>query len=237
MLHGLVLDFDGVVVDSEPVHLRASQAVLAGRGIELPADDYYGRYVGLDDATMFARIGEDCGCPLEPWLDEILREKSDRVASWTSQGTAFFPGVPEHIRELARTAPIAIASGAVRPEIERALDEARLTDVVRVIVAAGDTPRGKPYADPYRRAVALLGQQKGCLLDPARVVAVEDTLRGLQSAATAGLRTIAVTTTFPAGVMHRADLVVRSLVSITPRMLEDVVQASAVDDAADAAAG
>lgn len=222
-VHGLVLDFDGVVINSEPVHLRASQAVLAREGIELSAHDYYERYVGLDDAAMFSRIGSEHDRRKESWLDRVLTAKAACVESLMADGSPFFPGVIAHIRDVARTVPVAIASGASRRDIERALAQADLTNVVRVIVAAGETTRGKPFPDPYRRAVMLLGELSGRLLDPGRVVAVEDTLQGLRSAAAAGLRTIGVTTTFPSDTMRRADLVVPGLVSVTRRVLDELV--------------
>ena len=84
-----------------------------------------------------------------------------------------------------------------------------------MIVAAGDTARGKPAPDPYTAAVQRLGDAAGVALDPGRVVAVEDTRAGLESARTAGLRTVAVTTTYPAEALAEADLVVPDLGTLT----------------------
>jgi beta-phosphoglucomutase-like phosphatase (HAD superfamily) len=95
------------------------------------------------------------------------------------------------------------------------LERAGLAACFSAIVAAGETARGKPAPDPYARAVDLLGQSTGAVIDPARVVAVEDTTQGLASAREARLRTIAVTTTYPADAMRDADVVVPTLREVT----------------------
>ena len=56
-LRAVVFDFDGVIADSEPLHLRAFQDVLSGPGIVLTADDYYAQYLGYDDVGVFRAIG------------------------------------------------------------------------------------------------------------------------------------------------------------------------------------
>ena len=227
MLQAIVLDFDGVVVNSEPLHLRAFQEMLAIEGQALSAEEYYDVYVGLDDVGMFRAFAERHGLPGDAaWVGQMVTSKAARMQALLADGSPLFAGAADHIRELAAVVPVAIASGALRHEILQVLDGAGLTSAFSVIVAAGETARGKPAPDPYARAVALLAQQRGVAMDPARVVAVEDTIQGLASAREAGLRTIAVTTTYPAEALGEADAIVEALGEVTVGLLERLVAGS-----------
>jgi beta-phosphoglucomutase len=219
MLQGIVLDFDGVVVNSEPLHLRAFQEVLASTGYTLSAQEYYRHYVGLDDAAMFAAFAADRGQLAPGRVDELIQAKTVRMQALLRHGSPIFPGASERIQELSRVAPVAIASGALRHEILLVLDNAGLAGCFSAIVAAGETVRGKPAPDPYARAVEMLARNTGSPIDPARVVAVEDTTQGLTSARAARLRTVAVTTTHPAEVVRDADAVVPTLREVTIELL------------------
>jgi beta-phosphoglucomutase len=224
MLQAIVLDFDGVVVNSEPLHLRAFQDVLAVEGHALSAQEYYDVYVGLDDVGMFRAFAEHRGLSGDaPWVRQMVTSKAVRMQALLAEGSPLFAGAAGRIRELAAVVPVAIASGALRHEILQVLEDAGLTRVFSVIVAAGETAQGKPAPDPYARAVALLGQQTGVAIDPSRVVAVEDTIQGLASAREAGLRTVAVATTYPAEALREADAVVGSLGDVSVGLLERVV--------------
>ena len=224
MLQGIVLDFDGVVVNSEPLHLRAFQEVLAAGGDTLSAQEYYARYVGLDDAAMFTTYARDRGVAVpDGWVRQAIEAKTVRMQALLGNGSPLFPGAAECIRELAGAVPLAIASGALRREIRMVLDEAGLARCFTAIVAAGETARGKPAPDPYERAVELLGRSSGAMLDPRRVVAVEDTTQGLAAARAARLRAVAVTTTYPADVVSGADVVVRTLGDVTLPLLAALV--------------
>jgi beta-phosphoglucomutase len=225
MLQAIVLDFDGVVVNSEPLHLRAFQEVLAVEGQALSAREYYDVYVGLDDVGMFNAFAEHRGLPGDAaWVRQMVTSKAARMQGLLAEGSPLFAGAADRIRELAAAVPIAIASGALRQEILHVLEAAGLTSAFSVIVAAGETPRGKPASDPYARAVELLGRQTARAMNPKHVVAVEDTVQGLVSAREAGLRTVAVTTTYPPEALAEADAVVSSLREVTIELLERVVE-------------
>jgi beta-phosphoglucomutase-like phosphatase (HAD superfamily) len=121
-----------------------------------------------------------------------------------------FPGAGAAIRRGAAFVPLAIASGALGAEIRRVLDREGLTSYFKAIVAAEDTPVGKPAADPYRRALALLSEAVGAPFLPAECVAVEDSSWGLESAKAAGLRTVAVAHTYDRAALE-ADLVISAI--------------------------
>ena len=139
----------------------------------------------------------------------LIAQKSRRFQQIVSSGDVLYPAAAPCVRRLAAAWPLGIASGALRPEIELMLRGAGLLETFRFIVASGETERTKPAPDPYLRAAELHG------VPAAACVAIEDSHWGLQSARAAGMRTIAVTHTYPRDTLLEADAVVDSLDEIT----------------------
>ena len=113
-------------------------------------------------------------------------------------GEILFPGAADFIRQAAAAVPIAIASGALRHEIEEILDATRLRDHFATIVAAGDTPQSKPSPAPYALCVHAAAARERRDGTANRCVAIEDSRWGLESARGAGLRCVGVTNSYPA---------------------------------------
>ncbi len=118
--------------------------------------------------------------------------------------------------------PVAIASGALRHEIEEILEAAQLRALFRTIVASGDTPASKPSPAPYQKAFEQLRAETGVALDPRRSVAIEDSRWGIESARGAGLRCVGVTNSYPAHALPGAELIVGGLGSLTLAALDDL---------------
>jgi beta-phosphoglucomutase len=213
-LRAIVFDFDGVIANSEPLHFRGYRDVLAEEGVALTERDYYTQYLGFDDVGAFDAIGRKHGAA---WGDERIKDlvarKAARLEVLERDLSVLFPGAAEAIRRASAAMPIAVASGARGEEIRRVLSRERLIDCFTAIVAAEDTPISKPAPDPYLRALALLGPACGGRLRAGDCVAIEDSRWGLESARVAGLRTVAVTNTYPADELT-ADLTISSLQAI-----------------------
>jgi beta-phosphoglucomutase-like phosphatase (HAD superfamily) len=224
-LQAIVFDYDGVLADTEPLHLRAFQETLATRGVELTSARYFDDYLGLDDAGVLGAVSAEHGLGwtrLE--IRALTAEKAQRFQDLSSTERVLFAGAADRLRQWGRQVPIAIASGSLRHEIEHVLEVERLRDVVPVIVAAGETPNGKPAPDPYIRALELLGGLPGAVaVEAARCLAVEDSPWGIDSARGAGMRVIAVTTSYPAARLAAADVVVPGLASVDLPLLDAVV--------------
>jgi HAD superfamily hydrolase (TIGR01509 family) len=219
-LQAVVLDFDGVIADTEPLHFEACREVLAPLGITLTWEEYTERYIGLADPEVFLAVAKRHG--LAPDLNltnALLARKTSVLRRVLAHARPLFPGVAELMTRWSAVVPLAIASGALRSEIELILGTAGLAGTFGAIVAAGDVPRSKPAPDPYLQALAWLKPHAGPLL-PAHCVAVEDSRWGIQSARAAGMRTVAVTTSFTAVALADADLVVDALSSLTLEVLD-----------------
>jgi beta-phosphoglucomutase len=215
-LQAIVFDFDGVIADSEPLHLQAFQQVLAEEGVALSAADYYSRYLGYDDAGTFRAVARDRGLAMgDGDVAALVERKSLAMQRLLDGGAVLFPGAREFVLEAAAAVPLAIASGALRHEIDEVIEGAGMAGLFQAIVASGDTPESKPSPAPYRLAFDRLRATTGRDLDPGRCVAIEDSRWGVASAQAAGLRCVGVTHTYEAGELAGAELVVSDLRALT----------------------
>ena len=153
-LEGVVFDFDGVIANSEPLHLRVYQTLLAQEGLPFSASEYYERYLGIDDVGVFEALARDKGLDIAgDRMAGLVARKTEIFLRLVRDGQVLFDGAADCMTTVAAAVPVAIASGALRHEIEQILDGAGLRALVPVIIAAGETPRGKPAPDPYAAAV------------------------------------------------------------------------------------
>jgi beta-phosphoglucomutase len=228
-LHAIVLDFDGVIADSERLHMRAFQAALEGTPVVLTDAAYYAEYLGFDDYGVFRHLFRNHGTALDDQtLERLIADKGHRFEALAAAGEMVFPGAAAFIRSFSDVVPMAIASGAQTHEIDHVLDRAGLRDHFITVVGADQTPASKPAPDPYLEAFARLQRHAGRPLDHRRTVAVEDSRWGLESAAAAGLRTIAVTTSYPADALAaHAELVVAGLHALDLATLERLCETAA----------
>jgi beta-phosphoglucomutase-like phosphatase (HAD superfamily) len=195
-LQAIIFDFDGVIADSERLHLRCYQDILAPEGVTISTDDYLQKYLGYDDVGVFKAVGRDYHIPMDDQrVSELIQRKGERYESLAAAGAMLFPGAADFIRAAAAMVPIAIASGALTREIEEVLDRSGLLPLFPVIVGADQTERSKPHPDPYQAAFDRLRAHSGKDLVAWRSVAIEDSRWGLVSARGADLRCVAVSTT------------------------------------------
>lgn len=226
MLRAILFDFNGVLVDDEPIHLEIFQRVLAEEGISLSADEYYRRYVGLDDRACFAAVLGAAGEPATvPRLMRLIARKASYYQERIRRdGYPFFPGAVDLVTALAaRGRMLGVVSGALREEVEGALRQARILERFKVLITAEDVQESKPSSEGYQRALEGLNSLPPLperLLHPHEVLAVEDSPAGLAAAAELGLATLGIAHTFPASRLHGADAVVGNLRELTPESLE-----------------
>jgi beta-phosphoglucomutase len=215
-LQAIVFDFDGVIADSEPLHLRAFQRTLAEERIDLSPADYFSRYLGYDDVGLLQALVVDRGIAMsDEQMRELVARKGVQLRHMLHDDHVLFPGAAEFIRAAAAEVPIAIASGALKPEILEIIETAGISELFTTIVASGDTPHSKPSPAPYLLAFEQLRASTGRDLDPQRCVAIEDSRWGLESARGAGLRCVGVTNSYPAHQLPGAELVVDGLGTLT----------------------
>ncbi len=222
MIEALIFDCDGVLVDSEPVHLDCFRRVLGERGIELATADYYGKYLGFDDHDCFAAVlADNARPPDEGEIAAMTAEKTELVQRAFATAVRAIPGAVELMRS-GRAAGVAVAvcSGGLGDEIELALRALGARELPDVVVSATDVPRGKPDPAGYLLAMDRLGKKLSRRIDPARTWVVEDAPAGIQAAKAAGCHVLAVTSSYKPADLADADRVVGSLEAVDLKDLE-----------------
>ncbi|MGE5218970.1 MAG: HAD family hydrolase [Chloroflexota bacterium] len=223
MLQAVIFDFNGIIVDDEPIHFKLFQRVLGEEGIGLTEEAYYARYLGFDDRGAFTFGYREHNHPLS---DEKLAELIERKAVYYQEAirnhVAIFPGVKPLVAELALRLPLAVASGALRHEIETILTTAGLIDSFQAIVSAEDVERGKPEPDIFLKALSSLNRHKDKPIFAADCVVIEDSKEGVKGALRAGMKCLAVTNSHGADLLSEADAVVQSLEEVDLPFLQNL---------------
>jgi HAD superfamily hydrolase (TIGR01509 family) len=220
-MRAVLFDFDGVLVDSEPLHFQALRDALLPEAIVIDEEVYAREYLAQDDRgairTALAKNGRACDLARMG----AIQERKARCFETLMPRVSFFPGARELVRALEREVPLAIASGALTSEIEALLAAGGLRDAFSAVVGADQVRQGKPHPEPYLTAMTrLLGRATG--LRPEQCLVVEDSMPGIAAALSAGMKVVAVTNSYPAAKLSAAHRVVDSLAELTPASLREL---------------
>ena len=215
-LTAVIFDFDGVIADTEPLHFTGFRQTLAEIGINLTESDYYANYLGYDDRGCFIAALTTHRRPIDPTsLAQLMQRKAHAYLESVKNHLVIFPGVREFVREAAAAYPLAIASGALQHEIEVILEQAGLRKEFLHITGAEDVTRGKPDPQPFLHALTALNRQRQeQVITAESCLVVEDSLPGIRSAKTAGMKVLAVANTHTLQDLHEAHAVASNLSEI-----------------------
>jgi len=236
MLRAIIFDFDGILVDSEPLIMRITQQMAAREGWQVSAEEYYRDYLALDDRGIVAHLYGTHGRPINTARrDELVEWKAHTYWDAIREGLPPEPGAVEFVRAVSARYPLAIASGSLRPEIEHLLGKLGLREKFPVLISAEDTERGKPDPEIYLKALEGLrrlppepsqtagqvtgpnpGQNRGGLagLAPRECLVIEDAPAGIQAAHAAGMKCLALAHTRPMEALGAADWACRGFAEV-----------------------
>ncbi len=212
-MRAIIFDFDGVIADTEPIHFESLRRTLADIEIILTEKDYYADYLGFDDRGCILEALRVNRRPASPSLVEALMAKKAAAYLTSIQDhLVIFPGVREFVEDAAATCPIAIASGALRAEIELVLQQIGIREVFCHITSAEDVTCGKPNPEPFLKALTGLNRRHSAPpIPPAACLAIEDSRPGIRAAQSAGMKVLAIANTHTAQDLHEADAISYSL--------------------------
>lgn len=219
MLSAVIFDFDGIIVDSEPMHFRAFNEVLKPLDVEISWEDYCETYIGFDDRDAFKKIFQANSkkvCTHD--IKHLIKHKAQVFQTFVHNGEATpLPGAVELIKSIPVRLPVALCSGALKEDLLPIIKKLEIENAFSVIVTAEDTPKSKPDPAPYKLALEKLG-----IDDAATAIAIEDTPAGIMSAKGAGLKVLAVTNSYDRDYLLEADAITDSLKNVTRLTLEDL---------------
>ncbi len=178
----LLLDLDGVLGDTEPLHIRAWEHVFDELGLPQKGSDW-SYPVGIPAQDVARRVVETVATGYT--AADVLERKRLNLRRIVASVLVPFPGLKEELA-LWKDVPVAVATSGTRAEALLMLEVMGIRDAFRIVVAWEDVLRQKPAPDGYLRAAGLLG------VPPADCAAVEDSPRGLEAAVAAGVLALAV---------------------------------------------
>ena len=223
MLKAIIFDFNGVILDDEPLHFKAMREAVAGLGITLTEEAYWDKYLPLDDRECLDAICIDQAVRLND--EDRIRALKIKTASYNrllEKRFPVFPGAARFIASAAQYFPLALASGASREEIETTLEATGLKRHFLVIVAAEDFSLGKPHPGSFLLALEKLNAAIApkSLIMPEECLVIEDSIGGIAGARSAGMRCLAVSNSYPPEKLKEANRVVGSLEEVQVETLE-----------------
>jgi beta-phosphoglucomutase len=213
MLKAIILDFNGVILDDEPLHFAAMRDAVADLGIHVTREVYWSRYLPLDDTQCLESICRDHSLLLKAGeREKVLAYKSRNYQQLLRGGFPLLPGAAQFIRAAAERYPLALASGARRDEIESTLESTGLKRYFVIIVAADDFLQGKPHPESFLLALKRLNTALNSPpIRPQECLVIEDSVGGISGARAAGMLCMAVTNSYPSEALRAANRVVASL--------------------------
>jgi HAD superfamily hydrolase (TIGR01509 family) len=218
-MQAVILDLDGLLVDSEPLHQRAYNTFLARQGVAYQFDeDEYGRdFVGVPVREHAEWLAARFHLRFTPAEVIAEREAIYQALIENPANLTAMPGTFTLLDKLEmRGMALAVASGSPREQVEAILRGLRIASRFRVTVTGSDVPRTKPAPDVYLRAMQALG------IAAPFCVAIEDSATGVAAAKAAGLRVIAVPNRFTRRQdLSRADARAESLEAVISLLFPD----------------
>jgi HAD superfamily hydrolase (TIGR01509 family) len=210
LLRAIIFDFDGVLVDSEPLIFKLMQEMAAQEGWTVSEDDYYLNYLALGDRGLVEHLFVSHGRRLDHQRrDELVAWKFRAYPEIIRHGLPPMPGAVEFV-EKAALFPLAIASGSLRVEIEHLLTKLGLRAKFAVLATADDCQRSKPDPEVFLKALERLQQLpvfRGAPLAAAECLAIEDAPLGVVAAHAAGMKCLALAHSRPREELRHADWV------------------------------
>jgi len=222
MVGAVIFDFDGVITDSEILHLRAFNSVLGRFAFQIAKKDYYRDYLGYSDVDCFKALAKEGRLRLdEGTLEELVERKNHIFEELVKNDGGIIDGVRDLLYRLRQGGiPMAICSGALLAEIELVLGRARLRDHFEVVISAEHVSTGKPDPQGFLLSLERLNADRDEPIAANLCVVIEDSHWGLQAAQAAGMRTVAITNSYDADQLAKADKVIEHLSELAITDLE-----------------
>lgn len=228
MIQAVFFDFNGVIIDDEPLHLKAYTEALREVGIELTEADYLDS-LGMDDVTFVRTAFERAGRELsDEELQRVIASEHAKHRALIEKELPIFPGTVTFIKSLARVWPLGVVSMAVREQIDYALERAGLARYFPVVVSAEDVSACKPNPACYLTALDKLNERRASLhvlpVGRGECLVIEDSPPGIRAGLAAGMLTLGVTNTVADSALREAGahVVTRSLADWTLDALQHV---------------
>lgn len=197
-IQAVLFDFNGVIIDDEPVHDESWREVLAPLGVDYTAAEYYGPLLGVPNPVFLDLLLARRGRALPPDRKKmLLAAQSALYQRLVTRRPVDPPGLAACVRDLAARVPVGIVSGAWRGEIEMHLRRLGLAECFQTILAADDYRQAKPHPEPFLNGLAKLNRAAGAAVRPENTLVFEDSPNGVAAARAAGMPVLGLAVHLP----------------------------------------
>ena len=181
----VIFDLDGVIIDSEPIHMEIMNGILGQWDVKVPLEEY-DTYVGKREVKVWGAIKKNYGLSYE--IEEIIQQNALKITEYFEKATEvpIVAGIPELLDALhAEGISCAVGSSSSLTNIQLTLNHIPNKQHFKAIVSGSQVAHGKPYPDIFLKAAETLG------VAPADCAVIEDSEAGMQAAKRAGMYCIA----------------------------------------------
>jgi len=228
MIKAILMDFNGIIINDEPLQMQAYKEILQGEDINLTEEEYYSS-LGMDDKTFVEAVYKRAGKEILPEKGiEITNAKTAKWREMIDAELPLFGDVENFVRKMEKDFAVGIVSMARREEIEYILEKIGLRDCFSIIVSSEDVSNCKPNPECYRKGFGLIDavrtRRGGNPIVHEDCLVIEDSPQGIRAGKSAGLKTLGITNTVSADKLREAgaDAVSKSLADWMPDSIRRV---------------
>ena len=228
MIKAILMDFNGIIINDEPLQMQAYKEILQGEDIDLTEEEYYSS-LGMDDKTFVEAVYKRAGKEILPEKGiEIINAKTAKWREMIDAEIPLFGDVENFVRKMEKDFAVGIVSMARREEIEYILEKIGLRDCFSIIVSSEDVSDCKPNPECYRKGFGLIDavrtRRGGNPIVHEDCLVIEDSPQGIRAGKSAGLKTLGITNTVSADKLREAgaDAVSKSLADWMPDSIRRV---------------
>ena len=216
MIRGILFDMDGVIAQTEPLHFVSTKEVMRSLGKELP-DSYITEYIGISEKETWYRLKQKYNLFEE--IDELSKRKEsifEELVKENLEPTEHFVDFSNKVKK--GKMKTALVSSSNKKTVNFIIKKIGFSKYFNTIISEDDVLFKKPDPEPYRLAMKKLG------LMTNECVVIEDSPVGIESAIAAGVRCIALTTSFDRHRLKKANLIVDSFSELTIEKIDELLK-------------
>lgn len=208
MLKAILFDFNGVIVNDEPIHQKLIAEILLGENLRFDSLEYQTLCLGRSDRACLSHILSRRGRYVsDDYLNKLIESKAQAYRQYltTLENLPIYAGLKDFLHQIKnRNIKIGLVTGSLRSEVEFVLKQAGIADYFTVIVGGDEIKASKPQPDGYLLAVERFNRLDFNLqLQPSECLVIEDSPAGIEAAKSAGMQVVGIAHTYPFHFMQR----------------------------------
>jgi beta-phosphoglucomutase len=211
----VIFDMDGVIVDNHVYHDRAWKLFAGNHNKILETDDFYRHFGGTNKEILSDMFGPGLS---DDEIKSLAREKEEIYRRIYRKEIKAVTGLERLLISLKKNyITTAIATSAPLLNVEFVLKETSLSAYFNTVVHDSIISRSKPHPEIYLKTAQALNR------DPEKCIAIEDTMKGIESARSAGMKVIGIATTYPVHKLKLADMCIKNFNELDPDKLSSII--------------